>query len=645
MRHIPRQLRLAIIVLVIVVPLGILGFMYFEGLTFSESLYFVIVTLTTVGYGDIVARSEAGRLLTIVVLLTGFSAFALAAQVGLEFAFSPELIERRQRRRDLRRIAQLKDHIIIAGEGELIDEVVRLFQEQNTRNTLEDMNKALQQMRMRPLYRRFIRQRVSAHNVVIITPNAEQARSLKSQDMMVIHGDPTHEKTLEQANISDALAMVTLSDHDTENLLTVMTARVMNESLFISAVSLNQDFARKMYRVGANNVMAPYEIAGQFLNTMTFRPTVNDFFAHILFDLNPEGEAVIEVFMYDDSAWIGRSIQELPLQATYHALILGVRRDDGNFIFTPPPDHIFKEDEVIIILAPRRKIDAVQRDARPGTNAKRPHTAIWQRLPTHTRITVNAPGRSLIDAEEAASQLKRHHIICDGGIVTSNAIEQLDPTRPFVIICNDNTRTSNLLKRGFRVIHGSPSSEVVLKKAGIERALSIMVGTSDRAENIMTVLTTRTLNRKILITATADSPDLVDKLNRAGADRVLLPFQMAARFVILSTTRPVVFDFLQTILYNRFANLETTELYIADDSPWVGHTIGALRLREEFGAGVIGLRTPHGHYECTPSADTRIESGCVLMVVLPINAHDLIRSMAYGGADRRPESLRPRRNI
>jgi voltage-gated potassium channel len=148
------------------------------------------------------------------------------------------------------------------------------------------------------------------------------------------------------------------------------------------------------------------------------------------------------------------------------------------------------------------------------------------------------------------------------------------------------------------------------------------------------------MNKEIMIIATASSDDMIPRLRRAGADRVVSVFRIAAQFVLLSTTRPAVSDFLQYVLYNYQAGIETTELYIQDNTPWIGQTIEETRLGELYKAWVIGVRQTTGRFIYAPSEKHVIQLGEVLIAITPMKHADTIRLIAHGGISQRPRTMR-----
>ncbi len=475
--------------------------------------------------------------------------------------------------------------------------------------------------------------------MVIVTRVPEYAEQLRNKGLLVIDGESNDDETLRRAGIQRAQALMVLLHNDTEALLTILTARNLNAQLYITAAALQGALAQKMVRVGANNVIAPYEIAGQALNNATLRPAVYSFFNSILFDLET-GHTATQLFLWDDSPWIGKRLGALQLRARYEAGVIGLRLEDGHFMYAPNEDYILQENEVIIAVAPSHQIQELQEVVRSGLLNKL-RAAAWQALPPVPRIPQSAQQTySLVEAVTAIDKMAEHFVICGSGAVARAAVSSLNPERPFVIISDDNDYTSELIKRGFRVVHGNSTHEATLRKAGVDRALAIMVSIEDKADSVMTILNSRALSKRLLITATASSDEMVSKLHRAGADRVSSPFNVAAQYVLLSTTRPAVSDFLQYVLYNYRAQIETTELYMQHDSPWIGSTLEELRLDRLFRAGVIGIRTENGDYIYAPPAHHEISAHEVLIVVTPMMYSDELRTSAHGSATRRPYTLR-----
>lgn len=664
-KRLSEQLWLALRIFVFIIVVGIIGFQQLEKFNFWDSIYATVITISTVGYGDKSPVSFWGKILAMSLALSSLAAIAIATQAIVQIAASPAIRERRQRIQIKHEVDQLRHHYIICGMGEMVDKTVEyLLQGAHARRDAlrtvrytpidnfldnifgdDDIEDARHLWFRRPI-RRIVHRMIDYMQtettlldiVVVITQDKEYAERLSSKGLLVIVGDPTDSEILEEAGINRAQAMMVLLDSDTETLMTVLTVHTLVPTLHITAAVLDDELSKKMIRAGANAVLTPFDTAGQFLNNATLRPAVNAFFNGLMFDYQTE-HRIIQVEMWDNSPWIGQTIGELKLRHRFNAGVIGICHIDERYSYGSNDYHVIQEDEALIIVSPDEHVEDIQIDAH-GTAKHHPRLALWQSIPAHQPYIKSEKTYSLMEAEEAIKDMEKHFIICGNDRVARSAIARLDPQRPFVIISNDSS-VGELVKRGFRVVHGNPTSEEVLQKAGIKRAQAIMVALESKADSVLTVLSSRTLNRQLLITATANSDDMIDKLERAGADVVVSPFHVAARFILLTTTRAKISAFVNYVLYSYQTNLETTEIYVEDDSEWIGKTISELKLGKDYNAGVIGVRLGNSRsFLYAPSSDYVIREKEVLIIVTPMKYSDAIRDAAYGGKARQPATLR-----
>lgn len=659
-----RQIRIAIIVVAIIIPIGVIGFMFFEQYSLLDSVWLTVITLATIGYGDIYARSDGGRIFTVFLILFGLGGVAYGLQATATFFLSPAIRNLRQRRRIQHTIDSLRNHYIICGAGQLVDNTIDTLiegakrrQERQFKQIDEPVEKYLNRIlgvaesgqysiarrvltRILTFFPRlFSRNRTILDVVVVVTPDKDFTEHLRENDLLVVEGDPTNDYVLKRAGIKHAQAMMVMLENDTEGLLTVLAARNLNRDIEITAAAVAEEIAAKMIRVGANEVIAHYELAGRFLNNATLRPAVNEFFTSIIFSQNSDS-SMTQLHIWDDSPWIGQSLSDLQLRTRFQAAIIGLRRDDGTYRYVPGDDYVLSEGEILIAVVPGHFVQSIQK-ACLGNSAPKPRAAQWQRL-----VLASKPPQiahkiyTLDEAEQAIQHMSGHFVICGTGRVARNAISKLDPSRPFVIISDDQNFTNELIEQGFRVVQGAPSNEAVLLKAGMNRALASMIAIDSDAASVLTIINCRSLSKRLLITTTAQNEEMIPKLHRAGADRVLTPYQVAAQFILLATTRPAISDFLQYVLYNYQAGIETTELYMQDDSPWIGSSIASLGLETSFNAGVIGIRGPDGRYQYAPPVNHVLQPHEVMIVVTPMKFSDTLREQAHGSLARRPVSLR-----
>lgn len=632
-----RQLQLALGIIITLIPIGTIGMMVLNHSTLGEAFYFTIVTLGTVGYGDVVPTNDAARLFVAILIPFGLSAFAFALQAIYFSVFAnPALIEIRARRQIRRAIARLNRHYVLCGSGELVSQTVDVLKASARRKHVGRLARVWQSANA--LIGRTINAEHLLDTFVVVTADSAYASWLRASGVLVIYGAPDDENTLLQTGITRAQALLAMSDDDTATLLTVMTARALNKTLLITATILDESLSYKMIQVGANQVVAPYVTAGAFLNNATLRPAVSTFFNSIAFDLAHQHD-FLELQIAESSPWINQPLEALNLVARFDVYVIGIRHADELFSYIIRPDYRVQADDCLLIVGKLDVMPQLGKEAR--THEVLP--TFWQVLPIFDAPFVADKKYSLAECTDVIAQMNKHFIICGTGNVAERVLAALDPARPFVIVSDDMDVLNVFLARGFRVVHGNPRNQQVLIRAGARRAQAIMITLEDEAQAVLTILTARTLNKQLLITAAAYHDPVVRKLERAGADRVVSPFHIAARFMLLATTTPDISDFIRHVMFNHISGLETTELYMETDSPWIGRTIASLTLDTLFEAHVVSIWHADRHnFAYAPPGDTVIEANEVLIVITPMQHADVLRDLAHASDSKRPTTLRTR---
>lgn len=218
--------------------------------------------------------------------------------------------------------------------------------------------------------------------------------------------------------------------------------------------------------------------------------------------------------------------------------------------------------------------------------------------------------------ERMLDELTNHFIICGFGrmglIIAQEFVRQ---SVPFVIIERDPDRMQQAIDAGFLAVEADASSEQVLKRVHIDRARGFIAAVSTDAENVYAVLTARLLRPDLYIIGRAETEDAKGKLVRAGADRVVSPYQIGGLQLAQTALRPAVVDFVQIATSSENLELNMEQVQIGETSALAGQSIVEANLRQRFGVVVVGIQRNDGRMEFNPSPDTVMRAGDHLVVL------------------------------
>ena len=179
-------------------------------------------------------------------------------------------------------------------------------------------------------------------------------------------GDATSDEVLRRAGVTRARTLVTVAASDADNLYITMSARLLNEKLFIVARSEEEDAEKKLLRAGANRVISPYVIGGQRVAQAVLRPAVVDFIElatrHDYLELQIE-ETRIEA----GSALAGAQVKDRRLRQELGIIIVAIQKPDGAMVFNPEPEAALGAQDVLITLGHRDQLDRLAALARAGS--------------------------------------------------------------------------------------------------------------------------------------------------------------------------------------------------------------------------------------------------------------------------------------
>ncbi len=212
--------------------------------------------------------------------------------------------------------------------------------------------------------------------------------------------------------------------------------------------------------------------------------------------------------------------------------------------------------------------------------------------------------------------LKNHYVICGFGRMGKKICDELSENNaPFVVIENDENEIENLKDLGYLHVEGDATDDEALMKAGIKEAKGLVAVLPTEAENVFTTLSARVLNPKIFIVSRAVEEETESKLLKAGANRVVKPYEIGGHRMTQVLLRPGVVDFIDIIARERRFDLHIEEVDVNEKSILVGQTLAESPIRKELNIIIVAIFHEDGHVVYNPQSKVVIEKKSKLIVI------------------------------
>ncbi|MCD6517827.1 MAG: potassium channel protein [Candidatus Aminicenantes bacterium] len=330
-----RRLLLSVLIFFLVFFIGIVGFKFFGGgeWSFLDSLYMTIITISTVGYKEVIdlSANPGARIFVVAFIILSLGTITFAISSITAFIVEGELKNILWRRKMEKKISKLKDHYIVCGADEtarsIIDELI-----------------------------------LTKRKFVLIGPSQEKIdRLLSSGGFLYLIGDSTEDEILLSAGIKRAKGIILSLPKDEENLFVTLSARSLNPRIRIVSKAVDLKSEKKMRKAGADSVISPTHIGGMRMVSEMVRPAVVTFLDMMLRDR----EKVLrfeEVCVEEDSGFIGRKLGECRIKEKSGALLVAVRdKNTGDYHFNPPGDTVIKANDILIFIASPEMIEQLEK--------------------------------------------------------------------------------------------------------------------------------------------------------------------------------------------------------------------------------------------------------------------------------------------
>ncbi|WP_292244510.1 potassium channel protein [Mesonia sp.] len=325
-KYVGSRLTVALVMLATVFLVGILGYKIFSEYTWIDAIYMTVITITTIGFGEVQQLSPQEKLLTSIYIICSIFFVGYAISVITEYILSKNNIGNLRAKKVKSKIDALKDHVIVCGYG---------------RNGAQAVSK-LQAYRQ---------------NFVIIDKDEKVLEELYDTDYLYIKGNATEDEILKEAGIERASTLMCTLPGDADNVFIVLSAKQLNDRLKIISRATKESTLYKLKLAGADNVIMPDKIGGDHMASLVVTPDLVEFLGHLSVS-RQEGSINIEEIDFANICRDGEehAIKELDLRKKTGCTVIGYRAPDGNYTVNPDADMVIRKDSKLIFIGKPEQI-------------------------------------------------------------------------------------------------------------------------------------------------------------------------------------------------------------------------------------------------------------------------------------------------
>ena len=292
-----------------VVLVGTAGYVLIEGMRPLEALYMTVITVSTVGFGEVKPLGDLGRVWTILVIIFGWGTISVLITRVFGAVVEREFLQAFRMRR--MRMRDMKGHYIVCGFGRMGRKAAEFLSE-------------------------------SRRPFVVVDIKGERVQDAIEMGYLAVEGDATDEETLKKAGIERAKGLAALLDSDHANLYVVLNAKSLNPSIFVVSTALTEKGGNLIRKAGADRVILPFEWAGMRIGRFLVQPVVSEF-------LDVYQMRIEEIVLREDSPFVGKSLKELALSRTYGVYVIAILRGE-EVIIPPDPDLPLRAGDVLLVI-------------------------------------------------------------------------------------------------------------------------------------------------------------------------------------------------------------------------------------------------------------------------------------------------------
>lgn len=309
----------ALVLLLLIIMGGTMGFMIVEGWSLRESFFMTIITVSTVGFNEVNELSPNGQIFTSFLIITSFGTFAYAVSAITSYLVGGEYKKYFKEYKVVKEANKLENHTIVCGYGRVGKQAVKQLE-------------------------------AYKEQFVVLENNTDIIEAHANRDVLFIEGDGTQDEIWKVAGIDRAKSIITTLPSDADNLFVVLTAREINPSLKIISRASKSTSVRKLKIAGANNVIMPDSLGGAHMASLVVTPDVVEFLDHI--SIQGEANVNLEEIAFNEmpSHFHNKTIGELNSYQLTGCTIIGIKTPENQYIINPDPKTVIEQQVKLFVL-------------------------------------------------------------------------------------------------------------------------------------------------------------------------------------------------------------------------------------------------------------------------------------------------------